>query len=94
MDTGETGVNMNVPGVGGACGWKVHDHGQAKKSKFNLKSKHGAAIGGAVTGMGEGSKVKGKVRWPKMSPKSEHGGRVAAGLVSTSTDQPCTAWAV
>ena len=43
MDTGETGVNMNVPGVDGACGCKVHDHGQAKKSKFNLKSKHGGS---------------------------------------------------
>ena len=44
--------------------------------------------------MGEGSKVKGKVRWPKMSPKRAHGGRVSGGLVLTSTDQICTAWAV
>ena len=54
----------------------------------------GAAIGGAVTGMGDRSKVTSKVRWPKMSPKSERGGKVAGGLVSTSTDQACTAWAV
>ena len=68
----------------------------AKPRNPNLikKISMGAAIGGAVTGMGDRSKVKSKVRWPKMSPKSERGGKVAGGLVSTSTDQACTAWAV
>ena len=57
MDTGETGVTTNVPGVGGACGWKVYDRGQVKKSKFHLKSKHGGRkLEGQLLGWGKEAK--------------------------------------
>lgn len=41
VDTGEAGVNLSRPGVGGDSEWSIPNHGQVKKPRFNLKCKHG-----------------------------------------------------